>query len=270
MFTRSVLRTTMSQVRLERAPRGQSGSDRVAVIAQFSAQHHISRSLDTMIAELLRAGYRVIVSSSCQSRAELVFEESVRDKVTVLRRPNVGYDFGSWASALAWDQDISAARHVVLLNDSMVGPFSSLDTVLKGFHESRADVYGLTDTTQFEYHLQSYFLGFTNGALGEKPLRRFWKGIRQEASKEETIHRNEIGFSRLLRREGYVAEAAFPNRQVVSAGQNPTIVGWQRLLELGFPFVKREIVRTPQVAPGGEQVADVVRRKFGADIEEWL
>jgi len=270
MFTRSVVRTTMSQVRVERAPRGESGSDRVAVIAQFSQQHHISRSLDTMIAELLTVGYRVIVCSSCQSRAELVFDESVRDKVTVLRRPNVGYDFGSWACALAWDADISRARHVVLLNDSMVGPFSPLDTALKGFHESRADVYGLTDTTQFEYHLQSYFLGFTNGVLAEQPLRRFWKGIRQEASKEETIHRNEIGFSRLLRREGYVSEAAFPSRHVVNPGENPTIVGWERLLELGFPFVKREIVRTPQVAPGGDHVADVVRRRFGVDIEEWL
>jgi hypothetical protein len=270
MFARSVVRTTLSRIRVERAPRGESPSDRVAVIAQFSQQHRISRSLNTTIEELLAAGYRVVVSSTCQSPDELVFDESVHDRVTVLRRPNAGYDFGSWASALAWDVDMSRAGHVVLLNDSMVGPFSPLDPVLSGFHDSRADVYGLTDTTQFGYHLQSYFLGFTNGVLAEQPLRRFWRGIRDETSKEATIHRNEIGFSRLLRKEGYSCEAAFPNRHVVGPGENPTIVGWERLLELGFPFVKREIVRTPQVAPNGDHVADVIRRNFGIDIEEWL
>jgi lipopolysaccharide biosynthesis protein len=223
-----------------------------------------------MVAELLRAGYRVVVSSSCQSPSELIFDESVRDRVTVLRRPNVGYDFGSWASGLAWDIDISRARQVVFLNDSLVGPFSSLDRVLTGFHESKADVYGLTDTTQFGYHLQSYFLGFTNGVLAEKSLMRFWMGIRHETSKDETIQRNEIGFSHLLRREGYSSEAAFPCGQVVKPGENPTIRGWRTLLELGFPFVKREIVRTPWVAPDGDLVAGVVRRRFDVDIEEWL
>ena len=270
MFTRSVVGTTMSQVRVERAPRDESSTDRVAVIAQFSQQPRISRSLNAMIAELLGSGYRVVVSSACQSPSELIFDESVRDRVTVLRRPNVGYDFGSWACGLAWDLDISRAGHVAFLNDSLVGPFSPLDEVLTGFHESRADVYGLTDTTQFGYHLQSYFLGFTHGVLKEKPLRRFWMGIREENSKQETITRNEIGFSRLLRREGYSSEAAFPCRQVVKPGENPTIVGWEKLLELGFPFVKREIVRTPWVAPNGDLVAGVVRRKFGVDIEEWL
>src|SRR5450756_406184 len=59
MLSRSLVRSTMSQVRVERAPRGEFSSDRVAVVAQFSQQHLISRSLNTMIAELLGAGYRV-------------------------------------------------------------------------------------------------------------------------------------------------------------------------------------------------------------------
>jgi lipopolysaccharide biosynthesis protein len=260
----------MSQVRVERAPLGESSSDRVAVIAQFSEQHRISRSLNTLIAELLGEGYRVIVSSSCTSPSELIFDKSVSDKVTVLRKPNVGYDFGSWACGLAWDVNISRARHVVFVNDSLVGPFSPLEKVLTGFHESKADVYGLTDTAQFGYHLQSYFLGFKNGVLEEQPLRRFWMGIRHERDKDKTIQRNEIGFSRLLRREGFISEAAFPYWRSVNAGENPTIIGWKKLLELGFPFVKREIVRSPEVAPEGDQVAGVVRRKFGEDIEEWL
>jgi hypothetical protein len=269
-MTRSVVRSVMAEVRVERAPAGESASDRVAVVAQFSTQHRISRSLNTLIAELLAAGYRVVVSSSCESPQELVFDESVRDRVTVLRKPNVGYDFGSWACALAWDATIPEAGTVVLLNDSLAGPFSTLAMVLDGFHESGADVYGLTDTAQFSHHLQSYFLGFKGGVLQEQALRRFWTGIGHETDKHRIIKRNEIGLSRLLRQEGFVSEAAFPYCWSVDAGENPTIRGWQKLLELGFPFVKRQIVSTPQVAPRGDHVAGVLRRKFGIEIEEWL
>lgn len=270
VFKRSVVRSVMSQVRVERAPSDEPSSDCIAVIAQFSRQHLISKSLNTMIAELLGAGYRIVVSSACDSPSELIFDESVRDRVTVLRKPNLGYDFGSWACGLAWDVDISRARHVLLLNDSLLGPFSGLDKILTGFHESKADVYGLTDSTQFAYHLQSYFLGFKNGILEDAMLRRFWMGIRDETEKEKIIKRSEIGLSSLLRREGYASEAAFPYWRSVNAGQNPTIRGWEKLLDLGFPFVKREIVRTPECALNGDQVSGVVRRRFGVDIEEWL
>lgn len=260
----------MSQVRVERAERNDCASDRVAVIAQFSHQQRISKSLNTMIAELFRAGYRVVVSSSCQAPDKLLFADSVRDKVTVLRKPNVGYDFGSWACGLAWDDDISRASHVVFVNDSLVGPFSGLDDVLTRFQDSKADVYGLTDTTQFGHHIQSYFLGFRNGVLHDPVLSRFWQGIHHEANKEKIIARNEIGFSRLLHREGYSSEVAFPYWQLVKAGENPTIRGWEKLLDMGFPFVKREIVRNPKVAPRGDHLAAVVRRRFGVDIQEWL
>ena len=48
------------------------------------------------------------------------------------------------------------------------------------------------------------------------------------------------------------------------------IVGWKRLLELGFPFLKREIVRDPAVAPDGDSAREVVNRLLGVDLEDWV
>jgi lipopolysaccharide biosynthesis protein len=190
--------------------------------------------------------------------------------VTVLRKPNVGYDFGSWAVAQAWEPSIRDARHVILVNDSLVGPFGDLVDVMSRYEASRADVFGLTNTTQFGPHLQSYFLGFNGGVLADPPLAEFWLGVRDERDKTRVIHRNEIGLGRLLRREGYSQDAAFPYWKVVQDGLNPTVRGWRGLLELGFPFLKREILRTPEVAPGGDQAPDVVRRMFGVEVKDWL
>ena len=244
-------------------------SDRVAVIAHYSTSPRASKSLNALARGLLDADYRVVVSSGAPVPEPLSFEDGVQGRLTVLRKPNIGYDFGSWAMAQAWDPSIPRAKHVILANDSLVGPFAPLREMLSGFEASKADVYGMTSTTQLGPHLQSYFLGFNDGVLSEGALWRFWRGIRDERDKDVVILRNEIGLGRLLRREGFSQDSAFPYWRVVEAGLNPTIRGWHRLLELGFPFVKRQILRTPEVAPNGDQVPNVVRRLYGAEVKEW-
>ncbi|PVU82122.1 hypothetical protein DDP54_02850 [Cellulomonas sp. WB94] len=189
---------------------------------------------------------------------------------TVMRKPNVGYDFGSWAIALARFPDIASAENVVLANDSLVGPFASISKLFAAFHSSPADVWGLTETLQFSRHLQSFFVGYRGGVLRDEPLARFWRDIRHFDDKNDVIHRHEIGLGRLLFSEGYTVDAAFPAGQVVDAADNPTIIGWRTLLERGMPLVKRELVRSPHLAEDGADIGAEVRRRYGTDVAEWL
>lgn len=243
---------------------------RVAVLAHWSIDGRVGRSTSELTRALLGQGYAVVLVSTAEGPEPLGWTGGRPPHVTVLRRPNIGYDFGSWATALDRYPAIAASHHALLLNDSLVGPFQPIDQLLGRFHASAADVWGLTDTTQFSHHLQSYCLGFRGGSLREPPLSRFWRGIRVEASRDDVIWHDEIGLGRLLDRERFVIEAAIPYRRVVGEGQNPTIIGWRRLLDEGFPFVKRQLVREPQVAPDGTQVREELRRRFGADVDEWL
>ena len=101
----------------------------------------------------------------------------------MLRKPNVGYDFGSWSVALQLIPEIASADRTLLVNDSMIGPFTPLEPILAKFDSTAADVWALTDTKQFGHHLQSYFLGFCNGVLAERPLGAFWGNIRHHTDK---------------------------------------------------------------------------------------
>jgi lipopolysaccharide biosynthesis protein len=224
------------------------------------------------VRELQSFGYRVIVSSACEARDELAWDAATVavDELVVIRKPNVGYDFGSWSVALAIMPEIAGAERVIFANDSMSGPFIPLRLLLEHFDSTSADVWGLTDSNQFEPHLQSYFLGFAGGVLADRPLTKFWASIGEESEKLQIIFRNELGLSRLLREEGYVQVPAFAHEAVVEAGQNPVIVGWRRLLEQGFPFLKREILRDPSVAPAGETAPAVVKHLLGIDINDWV
>lgn len=187
----------------------------------------------------------------------------------MLRRPNIGYDFGSWATALERYPTIADCDHVLMLNDSLIGPFHSIEHLLNRFHASRADVWALTDSTQFHHHLQSYWMGFTRRCLREPPLVGFWHAIRSWASRDEVILHNELGLSRLLEHESFVTEAAIPYWRVVKENENPTILGWRALLDHGFPFVKRQLLREPHLAPDGAQVVPEIWRRFRIRVDEW-
>jgi lipopolysaccharide biosynthesis protein len=243
---------------------------RVAVVAHWSIDRQVGRSTSELIRSLLGHGYQVVLVSAAEGDEPLAWPDSCPSQVSVLRRPNIGYDFGSWATALDRYPAIAASPCVLFLNDSLVGPFQPFDQLLERFHDSAADVWGLTDTSQYRHHLQSYCLGFRGGVLREAPLAAFWRGIRQERSRDDVIWRYEIGLSRLLDHERFVAEAAIPYRRVVRDGQNPTILGWRRLLDEGFPFVKRQLLREPHVAADATRVPEELRRRFGVDVEDWL
>jgi len=244
--------------------------DRVAVVAHWSPDSRISRSVAELTSNLVNHGYQVLIASSAEGGAQLEWPGGKPQNVTVLRRPNVGYDFGSWASALNRYPRISAADQVLLLNDSLAGPFEPIGSLLEHFDRSGADVWGMTDTCQFSPHLQSYCLGFKSGCLTEPALAGFWRDIRVERSRDDVIWRYELGLGRLLQRERFSMDAAIRFKRVVQDGQNPTILGWRRLLDLGFPFVKRQLLRQPEVAPDGSMVREVVERKFGVNLDEWL
>ena len=244
---------------------------RVAVIAHWSGRARVTRSVCELVSQLQASDYLVVACSACGAGTELEWGDGIDlDGLVVIRKPNVGYDFGSWSIALRMLPWIPEAKRVILANDSMAGPFAPLRPLLDQFDETAADVWGLTDTSQFEPHLQSYFLGFRNSVLASTPVRRFWSGIRDEREKIRIILRSEIGLSRLLRDEGFVQMPAYPQERYVESGENPVIVGWRRLLEHGFPFLKREILRDPSVAPDGEVAPAVVARLFGADVGAWV
>jgi hypothetical protein len=243
---------------------------RVALMSHWTPGTRVSRSVAELTRALISNGYSLLIVSTAEGSGPLVWPEDQPAGVTVLRRPNIGYDFGSWATGLDRYPTVAGADEVLLINDSLAGPFRPIDHILESFHATGADVWGMTDTTQFTRHLQSYCLGFKHQVLQEAPLAHFWRDICIEGSRDDVIWRYEIGLSRLLQREAFTMDAAFRYGKVVGEGKNPTIHGWKRLLDLGFPFVKRELLRKPDVVCDGKEVPAEIMRRFGIDLGEWV
>lgn len=266
----SVLKAVMPHVTREGANVKLPATERIAVIASYGDSQTISRSLHTFVTELARCRYGVIVVRASDDSRELVWPGPLPADTIVIRKPNIGYDFGSWATALRVFPTIRKRENVLFTNDSLVGPFNSLAHVLENFENAATDVWGATNTLQMFPHLQSFFVGFRNGALSDPALKQFWKHISIEKQKQRIIAKYELGLSRLLLAEGFTTSACFESERLVDGTQNPTIEGWRRLLELGFPFVKRELIVNPSVVSDGYDVPNTIQGMFDTDPRDWL
>lgn len=239
----------------------------VAVLAHYADSPAPSRSLTALLDSLQRAGFGVALISTAATSSPLRFEGSPPD--LVVRRPNRGYDFGSWAMGVLQQPEL-ARRRTLLMNDSMAGPFVPMVDLLARFRGCDTDVWGLVASGQWGWHIQSYMIGFAPGVLAEPVVRRFWSSVTEQPSKTDVIVAYELGQSRMLLREGFTIDVVVPPGLLTDKELNPAIMAWRRLLDLGIPLVKKQLIREPSVAPDGDEVADELLKRYGVEVKEWL
>lgn len=169
----------------------------------------------------------------------------------VLLRENRGHDFGAWASAIARLPSLGEASRVVTVNDSVYGPFSNFPAFVDRLRNSPADVTGAVESLERGRHFQSFLLGFAPRALNSRIFRQFWRNIRI-GDRDYVITHHELPLVRRMEAAGLSTAAVFPVEG--DAVRAPTSHDWKRLIERGFPYVKRQLLRDNPV---------------GVDIHDW-
>jgi len=243
-----------------------SGAARVAIVAHFDADSRFSPSTLALVRELAGAGFACAVVTTSPAVPD---PADALGATVVIHRPNRGHDFGSWATALRMVPSVRSAE-VVLTNDSMVGPFAPLAGLLSTAANSGADVWAVTSSLQVSPHLQSYFLRFSPGVLAHPALVEFFAGVRHLTNKVAIVRRYELGLTRTIQRAGLRNAVGFPSSSLAAGRMNPTLVAWRELMEAGYPFFKRTLLRDPRVRVETTVLRAAVRDIFGADLDDFL
>jgi lipopolysaccharide biosynthesis protein len=116
----------------------------------------------------------------------------------IIVRRNYGYDFGSYKDGLKHVGDLQNTEQIILVNDSTYGPVWSLTNLLSAFTPERCDFWGVTESWQNGYHLQSYFIAFYPAAFLSSTFQDFWRDFPYISKKELSIKRGELEFTRSL------------------------------------------------------------------------
>ncbi|MDE2391123.1 MAG: lipopolysaccharide biosynthesis protein, partial [Rhodospirillales bacterium] len=137
-----------------------------------------------------------------------VLEMLKQQCAAVLVRRNVGYDFGAWADALHHlGLPRADTQEIIFANDSVFGPLLPLGDVLRRLNYEKSDIWGLTESWQVRYHLQSFFLAFGPKALRAAAFAKFWNAVRPVPAKAYIVHKYEVGITQAMMAGGLSCNA---------------------------------------------------------------
>jgi len=287
----------------------------VAIFIHFDRAGAVRPYVLEYISALRAAGLSVVfVTNSGKLRADAMAALRPLCAGVIVRR-NVGYDFGAMREAIERaGLPRPDTQMVLLVNDSVYGPLQPLEPILQRIDFDRADLWGLTESWQTRYHLQSYFVAFGRAALTSPAWLAFWRSVRPVSSKWWVILHYEVGLTQRFLRIGLraravwryqdlVREVSAPDQPRVLEGEetdddgypimldarlrgrlaqarhiraavtaslplNPTSDFWRQLLQSGFPFVKRELLRfNPTTVGDVSDWRDVVAECSTVDME---
>ena len=269
---------------------------RVAIFNHFDRHGRVHEFVYFYLQEIARAGYTLIFVTSAPTLRPADLVRLTPLCGLILRRKNVGYDFGNFKDAIARIPDLGRLDSLLLANDSVYGPFHPLAPLIERMDPTAGDVWSMTDNWTWRFHLQTYFVLFGRRALASEAFPRFWRRVRYLQAKTAVVMWYEVGLTRAMIRAGLRCRALFPHRAVaramteahaafkepdelkpsqrrrrfvdtvvdaIDAGVplNVTHFLWDFLIvEMGCPFLKRELLqRNPSRVPGVQRWDAVIR-----------
>ena len=268
----------------------------VAVLVTWDAKGRIHDFLIEHMKSLKAAGRAVILVSNSPEFPETEIEKAREHCALVAWRHNRGYDFGAYRDGVMLVPDYDRLDSLIVINDSIYGAFRPLAPLIDRADSGRADVWGMTDSWDTRWHLQSYFLLFHKAALQHDWIKSLWRDWKHVQSKSWIINRLEIGLTGRLEKHGLRGAALYPYREQVAAfantvrdgklladesvpkqhrkllarmlefadagaPMNPCHFFWDQLILQGFPYLKREVLTSnpigmPRLYEWSDVVAD--------------
>ncbi|WP_167483098.1 rhamnan synthesis F family protein [Leptospira noumeaensis] len=226
--------------------------DRLVLFSTFNLKGEVTKNLRHYLKNLSDLGSDIVLvdTSPVSSEKEI---ELIRPYLKhYIWRENIGYDFGSWKTGLWETEDWEDYKQIVITNDSIYGPLHSLKPIFEKFKKSDYDVWGLTDSYEFEHHIMSYFLVFQNKVIHSASFKKFWKELSFYPTrfKKLLILEYEIGGTKYWIQNGFKVGSLIEYQKLdqnidSSFYINPTHVHWDTIVkDHGFPFIKRDLAKT--------------------------
>ncbi len=278
-------------------------SQKFAVYVHYDENNLIADHVISQTQALSNCGYRVLFVSSSPKFLDNEIAKLKSHTFRLAHRKNVGHDFGSYKDGVCYILDGYSASELILMNDSCYGPLYDFTVLEQRASASPSDVFGVTESWESTYHLQSYFLHFGQKILSSKEFKAFWRRLKYFKTRHSAIYDGEIGLSQFFLSNGFRLDAYCPyhavaakqlshirailrrkrrplteierqyfvhqaNSITIGAKLNPTHSFWEILVrDFECPFIKRSLLRdNPVKIPALNQWEQVLAGCPNADI----
>jgi hypothetical protein len=182
----------------------------------------------------LREGERKILAVCAAPRLEAVPAELGELADALIWKGLSGYDFSAYAIALRAIAGASPGAGLLVLNDSVLGPFAGVEPMLAAAPWA---LTGFTASAMFENHIQSYAFAL-RAVTGESVAAL--AGVLPEGRAcdryRDVVNLQETRFARVA------SQAMTVGALFHAEGGDPSLDAAQHLLGVGFPFLKRSLL----------------------------
>jgi len=217
-------RVYSERLRIRRITEGKVAkkSDRFVLFVLYT-RHTVPAFTETLFDAVGRSGLNLVISTNAEITPAL--RESLLEKCHLLiERADLGRDFGGYKDGISIiEKRYGTPERLVLLNDSLFYFERGLDQFIRDL-DGDDDLIGMSEVFEFHYHLGSFAISFGRPMLENWRFRRYWKKYRPITNRRWSIHKGEVGLTRML----------------IKAGGQPKVLYHAAQL---IPFLNRQQVR---------------------------
>jgi len=228
----------------EKSENTTSNRKRVAVFASYSRDGFLPPQVLPYLAGLKPLTKAIVIV--CDNDLAAGEREKLAPFVAhIITGKHGEYDFGSYKRGVACAREnglLDDADDLILCNDSCYGPVGSFAPMIEAMEARRLDFWGATDSNQFSYHLQSYWVVLSRKVFISDAFVGFIKGVKKQENVDQVIQNYELGMTKVLTKAGFTVGAMVQNTLKGVHPKDPTYDNISVLpiytLENGMPLIK--------------------------------
>lgn len=229
---------------------------RLCIYLIYDKQNIIDRYIGCMLNELRTCtDYLVAVCNMTEIHCGAVILEQYADEI--FYRENVGFDAGGFKEALCsligW-QRVLEYDELVLVNDSMFGPFKPMRCIFSEMDERPVDFWGLAKQGKrdkervhnYKEYIQSYFLVIRYDMLHDIRFRNYWENMPYYQEFWDVVFQYEEKFTAYFSELGYTYDVLAdmePNDSRLNLANNYSqyaFLSYELIKKRNFPFLKKQ------------------------------
>ena len=180
---------------------------KIAVIAMYPVSEKIYEvSMRNLISGLRENGIHVVLLLN-RSTSESLHHFFIEMNCTVIKRRNVGRDFGAYKDGVTWlEREIGLAKieRLLLINDTLMWLNNGNEIIATTLIPDWSSIFL---NLEIHTHAQSFFLSFSNNVLKNEKFLKFWEKYIPTKHRRLAILNGEIKLSEVLIKQGFRCNA---------------------------------------------------------------
>lgn len=228
---------------------------RICIYLTFDSQKIVDRYIGYMLKELKTCvDYLAVVCNEDNVvQGKNVLEQYAN---VIFYRENIGLDAGGFKDALTkfigWKK-ILEYDELVLVNDSLFGPFSSMKNIFYIMEKVPVDFWGLSkhgeyrkkELDTYPEHIQSFFITIRSKMLHSNLFKSYWEEMPYYSSYHQVVRKHEMLFTQHFFKLGFTYDvlADIEVNNSLKPENNYcqyVVIPYELVKKRNFPFLKRQ------------------------------